>query len=90
MLASLLILLGMPVLDTSRVRGSQFRPLMRFAFWVFVTDFFLLMYLGSQHAEEPYITMGAIATVVYFGWFVLVVPVIGIIENTLMDIATDK
>jgi ubiquinol-cytochrome c reductase cytochrome b subunit len=63
MLGSLLILLAMPLLDTSRVRGSQFRPLMRFAFWVFVTDFFLLMYLGSQHAEEPYITIGAIATV---------------------------
>jgi quinol-cytochrome oxidoreductase complex cytochrome b subunit len=37
MLGSLLILLLMPVLDTSRTRGSQFRPLMRFAFWVFVT-----------------------------------------------------
>lgn len=80
----------MPILDTSRVRGSQFRPLMRFSFWVFVTDFFLLMYLGSQHAEEPYITIGRIATIVYFGWFVVLVPVVGIIENTLMDIATDK
>jgi ubiquinol-cytochrome c reductase cytochrome b subunit len=88
MLGSLLILLAMPILDTSRVRGSQFRPLMRFAFWAFVTDFFLLMYLGSQHAEEPYITVGAIATAVYFGWFIVVVPVVGIVENTLMDIAT--
>jgi ubiquinol-cytochrome c reductase cytochrome b subunit len=90
MLGSLLILLLMPVLDTSRTRGSQFRPLMRFAFWVFVTDFFLLMYLGSQHAEEPYITIGAIATFIYFAWFIVIVPVVGIIENTLMDIATDK
>ena len=90
MLMSLLILLGMPLLDTARVRGSQFRPLMRIAFWVFVTDFFLLMWIGSQHAEEPYITIGAIATVVYFGWFLIVVPMIGLIENTLMDIATDK
>lgn len=89
MLASLLILLAMPILDTARVRGSQFRPLMRFAFWVFVTDFFLLMYLGSQHAEEPYITIGMIATAIYFGWFIVLLPVIGIIENTLMDIATN-
>ena len=90
MLGSLLILLLMPLVDTSRVRGSQFRPLMRFAFWVFVTDFFLLMYIGSQHAEEPYITIGAIATGLYFGWFLVIVPVVGIIEITLMDIATDK
>lgn len=89
MLASLLILLAMPILDTSRIRGSQFRPLMRFSFWVFVTDFFLLMYLGSQHAEEPYITIGMIATAIYFGWFIVLLPIIGIIENTLMDIATD-
>jgi len=88
MLGSLLILLAMPLLDTSRVRGSQFRPLMRFAFWAFVTDFFLLMYLGSQHAEEPYITVGAFATVFYFAWFVVVVPVIGVVENTLADIAS--
>lgn len=90
MLGSLLILLAMPILDTARVRGSQFRPLMRFAFWVFVTDFFLLMYIGSQHAEEPFITIGTIATALYFSWFVVIVPVIGIIENTLMDIATEK
>jgi len=90
MLGSLLILLAMPVLDTSRIRGSQFRPLMRLAFWAFVTDFFLLMYLGSQHAEEPFITIGALATIFYFGWFVVIVPVVGIVENTLSDIATDS
>lgn len=63
---------------------------MRLAFWVFVTDFFLLMYLGSQHAEEPYITVGAFATAFYFGWFVVIVPLVGIVENTLADISTDK
>jgi quinol-cytochrome oxidoreductase complex cytochrome b subunit len=90
MFGSLVILLAMPILDTSRVRGSQFRPLMRFAFWVFVTDFFVLMYIGSCHVESPYIEIGAAATVLYFSWYVVIVPVIGVIENTLMDIATDK
>ena len=33
-------------------------------------------------------TSGAIATVVYFGWFLVLLPVIGVIENTLADIAT--
>ena len=32
MFASLLILLAMPLLDVGRVRGSEFRPLMRVAF----------------------------------------------------------
>ena len=46
------------------------------------------MQVGAEHVENPWITVGQIATVVYFGFFVVIVPVIGIIENTLMDIAT--
>ena len=88
MFMSLLILLAMPVLDTSRIRGSQFRPFMRFAFWLFVANFFVLMFIGSQHAESPYVEIGAAATAFYFLWFIVVVPVVGIVENTLMDIAT--
>jgi len=90
MLVSLLILLAMPVIDTSRVRGSQFRPLMRWAFWLFVSNFFVLMFIGSQHVEEPFITIGALSTVFYFAWFLVLVPAIGIIENTLLDIATES
>jgi len=32
MFASLLILLVLPITDTSRIRGSQFRPFMRLFF----------------------------------------------------------
>jgi ubiquinol-cytochrome c reductase cytochrome b/c1 subunit len=52
MLGSLLILLAMPVLDTSRVRGGQFRPLWRMAFWALAVDLALLGYLGSM--PSPY------------------------------------
>lgn len=89
MLGSLLILLVMPVLDVGRVRGGQFRPLMRVAFWVLVVDTVLLGWLGAQHPETPYTEIGAVATVFYFGWYLVVVPVVGVIENTLADVATD-
>jgi ubiquinol-cytochrome c reductase cytochrome b subunit len=89
MLGSLLILLAMPILDTSRVRGRHFRPLMQMGLYRFLTIFGILMFLGSQHAEPPYIEMGQVFTRLYFGWFLVLVPVLGIIENTLMDIATD-
>lgn len=87
MFSSLLILLVMPILDTSRIRGSQFRPLMRFSFWTFVACFFILMFIGSQHVEEPYVTIGQFATAYYFAWFLVVVPMIGVIENTLTDVS---
>lgn len=90
MFGSLLILLAMPLLDVSRIRGSAFRPLMKFSFWLLVVDFLLLLWLGSQHVEEPFITLGQYATAFYFSWFLILVPAIGIIENTLIDLATEK
>jgi quinol-cytochrome oxidoreductase complex cytochrome b subunit len=59
------------------------------AFWVLVADFGLLMWLGSCHAEEPFVTLGQIATVIYFSWYLVLVPLVGLVENTLMDAATD-
>ena len=86
MIGSILILLAMPILDTSRIRGSAFRPLMKMAYWLFVIDFLILMWCGGQHVEEPFITLGQVATAFYFAWFLILVPAIGIIENTLMDL----
>jgi ubiquinol-cytochrome c reductase cytochrome b subunit len=87
MFGSLLILLVLPLTDLSRNRGSQFRPAMKLAFWFFVVDFIILMWIGSQHPETPYVEIGQIATAFYFLWFLVIVPFIGIAENTLMDIA---
>jgi len=44
------------------------------------------MWCGGQHVEEPFITLGQVATAFYFTWFLILVPAIGIIENTLMDL----
>ena len=89
MFGSLLILLVLPYADLSRVRGNQFKPFMKFAFWLFVVDFIILMWIGSQHPNSPYVEIGQIATAFYFAWFLVIVPVIGIIENTFMDLATE-
>ena len=86
MFSSLLILLAMPMLDISKIRGSAFRPMIKIAFWFFVIDFLLLMWLGGMHVEEPYITVGKFATAFYFIYFLIIVPIVGLIENTLIDI----
>lgn len=88
MFGSLLILLILPITDLSRIRGSQFRPAMKLAFWFFVVDFIILMWIGSQHPDSPYLEIGQAATAFYFAWFLVIVPFIGLAENTLMDIAT--
>jgi ubiquinol-cytochrome c reductase cytochrome b subunit len=90
MFGSLLILLILPLTDLSRIRGNQFRPAMKLAFWFFVVDFIILMWIGAMHPEEPYLSIGQFATVFYFLYFLFIIPVISIIENTLFDLALEK
>lgn len=90
MFGSLLILLILPLTDLSRIRGSQFRPAMKLAHWFFIVNFVILMWIGSQHPESPFVEVGQIATTFYFAWFLIIVPIISIAENTLMDLATDN
>jgi ubiquinol-cytochrome c reductase cytochrome b subunit len=89
MFGSLLILLILPITDVSRIRGMAFRPAMKFFFWAFVVNFFILMWIGSQHPNSPFVEIGQVATGFYFAWFIIIVPMVGLIENTLMDLATE-
>ena len=87
MFGSLFILLILPLTDLSRTRSNQFRPAMKLAFWFFVVDFIILTWIGSQHPDSPYLEIGQFATGFYFVWFLFIVPLFGIMENTLFDIA---
>ena len=89
MFGSLLILLILPYADLSRVRGNQFRPFMKLFFWFFVVNFIILMWIGSQHPNTPYVEIGQVATAFYFVWFIFIVPFFGLSENSIMDIATE-
>ena len=88
MFAAILILLVLPLTDLSRNRGIQFRPLSKIAFYVFIADFLMLMQLGAKHVESPFIELGQIATVLYFSYFLIIVPALSYFENTLIDLAT--
>lgn len=90
MLISILILFSLPLIDTSRIKGVVFRPLGKLNYWFFIFNFFLLMWLGSQHVEQPYIFIGQCTTTYYFIYFLFIIPFTGILENTLIDINTKK
>jgi ubiquinol-cytochrome c reductase cytochrome b subunit len=91
MFSAILILLVMPYTDLSRYRGIQFRPLSKIAFFVFVGNFLVLMQLGAKHVESPYIEFGQISTILYFSHFLVIVPFIALLENTLIDLnSTNK
>lgn len=90
MFAAILALMAMPFTDLSKLRGVQFRPLSKIAFFIFVANFLVLMQIGSKHVETPFIEFGQISTVLYFAHFFVIVPVVSIIENSLVELATKK
>ncbi len=81
MFLSILLLLFMPWLDTSKVRSSRFRPIFKWFFWIFLIDCLVLGYIGAMAAEEPYVTIGQVAMWYYFIHLLVIVPVIGWIET---------
>jgi ubiquinol-cytochrome c reductase cytochrome b subunit len=88
MFSAILILLIMPFTDLGRSRGLQFRPLSKFAFYVFVANFLILMQLGAKHVESPFIEFGQISTVLYFSHFLIIVPFVSLLENSLVELHT--
>jgi len=90
MFAAILILLIMPFTDLGRSRGLQFRPLSKFAFFVFIANFLILMQLGAKHVESPFIEFGQISTVLYFSHFLIIVPLVSLLENSLVELHINK
>lgn len=84
MISAILVLLLLPVINTSEIRSSKFRPLFAFFYWFLVADFVILGWIGQKPVESPYIEIGMGATVFYFVFLLVLVPVIGIIEKKLV------
>jgi len=85
MIGAILILLALPVLNTSKIRSSKFRPIFSFAYWFLVSDFLILGWIGQKPVESPYIEIGMGATLFYFLFFLVLLPLIGLIENKLIS-----
>jgi ubiquinol-cytochrome c reductase cytochrome b subunit len=90
MFSAILILLVMPFTDLSRSRGIQFKPLSKIAFYIFICNFLILMQLGAKHVESPFIEFGQISTVIYFSYFLIIVPFISLLENSLIELPSKK
>jgi len=85
MISAILVLLLLPVINTSKVRSSKFRPIFGIAYWFLVSDFLILGWIGQKPVESPYIEIGMGATVFYFVFLLILVPLIGIIESEMVQ-----
>jgi ubiquinol-cytochrome c reductase cytochrome b subunit len=57
-------------------------------FWVLVADFMFLMWLGAMPAEPLWANLSLIGTAYWFGYFLVILPLLGVIEKPLARPAT--
>jgi ubiquinol-cytochrome c reductase cytochrome b subunit len=82
MFGSIAILAFLPWLDTSKVRSANYRPVYRVFFIVFVLTCIGLGYLGAMPAEGGYVLASRLLTLYYFGFFLVILPLLGLYETT--------
>ena len=90
MILSILVFYLLPILHTSEIRSSSFRPIYKIFFWIFLVNAYILYWIGGAPVETPYYEIGQISTFYYFFALIILKPLIGILENILFQYSIDS
>ncbi len=83
MFGSILVMALVPWTDTSSVRSGAYRPMFKWWYRLLIIDFIVLMWCGAQPAEGIYGTIALIGSAYWFGYFLVILPILGVIEKPL-------
>nr|Q5VJ39.1 RecName: Full=Cytochrome b; AltName: Full=Complex III subunit 3; AltName: Full=Complex III subunit III; AltName: Full=Cytochrome b-c1 complex subunit 3; AltName: Full=Ubiquinol-cytochrome-c reductase complex cytochrome b subunit [Arctocebus calabarensis]AAS00155.1 cytochrome b [Arctocebus calabarensis]ALJ53393.1 cytochrome b [Arctocebus calabarensis] len=84
LIMSILVLALMPLMHTAKQRSMMFRPLSQCLYWILVADLFILTWIGGQPVENPFITIGQTASLLYFLIILTLMPLTSILENKML------
>nr|ADU24937.1 cytochrome b [Thylamys venustus]ADU24938.1 cytochrome b [Thylamys venustus]ADU24940.1 cytochrome b [Thylamys venustus]ADU24943.1 cytochrome b [Thylamys venustus] len=85
LLASILVLLIIPLLHTSKQRSLMFRPISQTLFWLLTANLLILTWIGGQPVEQPFIIIGQMASISYFTIIMIFMPMAGMLENYMLQ-----
>lgn len=83
MFSSILVWFVVPWLDTSPVRSMRFRPIAKWFLFLWTIAFLVLMYCGAKPPEGVYVVIARAATIYYFAYFLVILPLLGRLERPL-------
>ena len=81
MFGAIIVMALAPWLDTSSVRSGRYRPMFKWWFALLVVDFIVLMWVGAMPAEGIYPYISLIGSAYWFGYFLILLPLLGVIEK---------
>jgi quinol-cytochrome oxidoreductase complex cytochrome b subunit len=85
MVSAIAVLALLPWLHSTEIRSSRFRPLYRFFYYTILGCCLLLGWIGGMPVEEPYVIIGQLASMYYFFYFLILLPILGQLENFLLN-----
>nr|ATV96496.1 cytochrome b [Phrynocephalus theobaldi orientalis] len=84
LIASIMILAILPTAHLSKQRTMAFRPTSQIMFWIFISNIFILTWVGGQPARYPTTELGQTASLIYFSTLIALMPGISILENKIL------